>query len=803
MKSKNYSLFKMIAVALAFIMLLGVMSGLFTACDYNPATMSRSELELCVSDTYDLTVTDVGEDEDIAWSTSNGAVASVTQLGCVTAKKAGTATITAVAGGRKATCKVTVGEREITLSASEKTVYEGESAALAATVKEFGKTVSDPEIVWSSDNADVATVSAEGLVTGVAQGTAKITAKVNNTKAECSVTVREKPVALVKVDDPEGMTETGVWGYYTDAADGEYTLSAASGYSEGTVTFAFSKMTDGKDYTLLYLPDVPEGQSYTFSCKLTLTAASTAENTKLWIVSGDELTPVALEANKAVDYVFDGAIAGGKSVGFRLAYDESAESGEYALTVGSFAVQDVNGYQLEKVSDHNTPTAAQTWNYWLKGDESAYDITEKSYNYGTLTFKATAIGSELRLIYLPQIEAGKTYKLSFDVTVNKECTTSEGNKYVQFMNYGSNGAGAEWMTVEKNVTTQKTYEIAYPDGATVKPLKFVVQPCSDFEITVSNFVIVETQPAPPADAYDLERADDQNNPAEAGKWFYYTNADEGEYEIAEASHANGKVTFSFTKMQGGKQYRLIYQPDLEAGEQFVMKAAITLNKNCNASDDKKVQVLNASAGGDTAWLTLTADEETTFTFTGTVQAGKPVKFDFNPYISASETNIFTFEIEAEVSEKTEVEPDPDEPSSSYSLQKIDNEKEPPAAGVWYYYTNASSGVAEAKYENGTVTVTFDKLESGKNYTIVYLPEGSGDYTLTCDISSNRAGKWVQFKNATFPWIPDFTADVPQQFTYDVAASNRLLRFTLNTSSTITADNKLVITISNVVCTPAA
>ena len=74
----------------------------------------------------------------------------------------------------------------IALNKDTLTVWEGGSDSLIATVTPSDST---DTVVWSSDNTSVATVDNTGNVTGVAVGTAKITATAGTKSATCKVTV--------------------------------------------------------------------------------------------------------------------------------------------------------------------------------------------------------------------------------------------------------------------------------------------------------------------------------------------------------------------------------------------------------------------------------------------------------------------------------------------------------------------------------------------------------------------------------------------------------------------------------------
>jgi len=141
--------------------------------------INKTKKTLNVKQTYTLKIT--GSKKKVKWSSSNKKVATVNAKGKVTAKKKGTATITAKVNGKKYTCKIKVENPKI--SQTSKKIEQGSSFTLKIT----GTT---QNIKWSSNNKKVATVNSKGKVTAKKKGTAKITAKVGNKTFTCKVTVK-------------------------------------------------------------------------------------------------------------------------------------------------------------------------------------------------------------------------------------------------------------------------------------------------------------------------------------------------------------------------------------------------------------------------------------------------------------------------------------------------------------------------------------------------------------------------------------------------------------------------------------
>ena len=178
-------------------------------------TLNKTELALYKGQTETLAATvkpDDATNKTVTWSSSNTDVATVDSNGKVVAVTAGSATISAKAGDKEATCAVTVTipVETVTLNKAELTIILGQEETLVATVKPDDAT--DKTVTWTSSNTAVATVDANGKVASVAVGTATITAKAGEKTATCAVSVII-PVESIALDKTsitldEGQSET-------------------------------------------------------------------------------------------------------------------------------------------------------------------------------------------------------------------------------------------------------------------------------------------------------------------------------------------------------------------------------------------------------------------------------------------------------------------------------------------------------------------------------------------------------------------------------------------------------------------
>ena len=173
-------------------------------------SFNKTSVSLKAGETVTLTATvkpDDATDKTVTWSTSDASVATVND-GVVTAKKVGTATITAKAGDKSATCEITVVATpvtSVTLNKTSASLKAGETVTLRATVKPDDAT--DKTVTWGSSDESVAKVE-NGIVTAIGKGLSTITAKAGDTSATCMVTV-SVPVENVTLNKTELVLQKG------------------------------------------------------------------------------------------------------------------------------------------------------------------------------------------------------------------------------------------------------------------------------------------------------------------------------------------------------------------------------------------------------------------------------------------------------------------------------------------------------------------------------------------------------------------------------------------------------------------
>lgn len=170
----------------------------------------------------------------------------------------------------------------ITLDSDSITLQSiGATSQLTATTTPAGGNVT-----WLSSNTSVATVSATGLVTSVAYGSATITATAGSVSATCSVTVAQATCTGINATYTQSGTVfdtatldslksdlvvTASWSNGTTSTlnDADYTLSGTLAEGTSTITVSYGGQTDTFNVTVTHYVDPSEdwsdGVTYTYS----------------------------------------------------------------------------------------------------------------------------------------------------------------------------------------------------------------------------------------------------------------------------------------------------------------------------------------------------------------------------------------------------------------------------------------------------------------------------------------------------------------------------------------------------------
>ncbi len=128
----------------------------------------------------------------VAWESGDPSVATVDAEGLVTATGNGTVSITASAEAASDTAAVTVNQVVGTLDVSPDSLRLAldDTLRLAAVASDAnGHPITEPDLIWRTNDESVATVGTTGLVRAIGVGTAMITATAGVTSAEVTVEV--------------------------------------------------------------------------------------------------------------------------------------------------------------------------------------------------------------------------------------------------------------------------------------------------------------------------------------------------------------------------------------------------------------------------------------------------------------------------------------------------------------------------------------------------------------------------------------------------------------------------------------
>ena len=382
-------------------------------------SLDNATLSLTEGDTYTLVATvnpSNATDKTVSWTSSSQSVATVNSSGEVTAVSEGETTITASAGGKSATCKVTVSRKpvpveSVSLSQSTAEMIEGESIQLTATV--LPADADDKTVTWASSKQSVATVSSDGKVDAVSEGESTITASCGGKSATCVVTVKKKAVEvtsitldhsqlimeegqvtlLVATVSPSNATDKTVtwksskeyvasvdeYGMVSALAEGSTVITASAGNESASCLVTVVKKIVPVSSVTLDRSSVTLEPGQTTTLVVTVHPADATDKTVSWTNSDD--TVISLDSNGKIKALKEGTATVAAIVG-----DKSASC---AVTVAK-SVTPVTSVTLDK----STLSLEKGQSAKLTATVSPSDATDKTVTWNSSDYSIVSVDQE-------------------------------------------------------------------------------------------------------------------------------------------------------------------------------------------------------------------------------------------------------------------------------------------------------------------------------------------------------------------------------------------------------------------------
>lgn len=268
-------------------------------------------------------------------------------------------------------------------------VATNENATITATITPTSWITKD-DLTWSTENSSVATVAEGGVVTGVADGTATITATYGDVTASCTVTVSSKPSisiapnpASVKVGSTMDFTATITPAAYKDStitwsiddssiATIESTMGTVKGVSAGTTTVTASFTADGTTYSGSATLTVTDASPTVSSISLDPTAATIQIGKTQQLTA--TVTPAGTSAvnwsssNAEVATVDQNGLVTGLKAGTATITATATEDSNITATAIISVTKSTTLYYLAPVS------WSGVWVYFYKDDNHYYSV---------------------------------------------------------------------------------------------------------------------------------------------------------------------------------------------------------------------------------------------------------------------------------------------------------------------------------------------------------------------------------------------------------------------------------------------
>ncbi len=179
----------------------------------NSITLDKDDLTLFVGEKQTVNATikpDSAKNKKVIWKSSDSSIVKVDENGVIEAIAEGTAKVTAIADGNEAIKKeITVNTIQPHIdieNGAETSVIEGNKIQLFTDIGKL-----DCDVVWKSEDENIASVDSNGLVQGLKAGNTKITATIEKFNVEASITINvtklseEQKIEIIDYKEENGV----------------------------------------------------------------------------------------------------------------------------------------------------------------------------------------------------------------------------------------------------------------------------------------------------------------------------------------------------------------------------------------------------------------------------------------------------------------------------------------------------------------------------------------------------------------------------------------------------------------------